>query len=186
MGILDHLTCLLRNLYTGQETEAEAPILWPPDVKSQLIRKDPDTGEDWRQEEKGLAEDKIVGWCREPAWGIPHGKGHEERGLTNTKVGSGLRDPPGLSWASTPKTRVCLLYCVMLSTNSSDINRGLSHHHLFLEKVNLELLDNKSPGHNKSVSIQKPLWWLSSLPARLLQLRMCLFVASRPWEAQEA
>ena len=84
------------------------------------------------------------------------GKGHEERGLTNTKAGSGLRGPPGLSRASTPKSRVCLLYCVMLSTNSSDINRGLSPHHLFLEKVNLELLDNKSPGHNKSVSIQNP------------------------------
>ena len=39
----------------------------------------------------------------------------------------------------------------------SDINRGLSLHHLFQEKVNLELLDNKSPGHNKSVSIQNPL-----------------------------
>ena len=46
---------------------------------------------------------------------------------------------------------------VVLSTYSSDINRGLSPIHLFLEKVNLELLDNKSPGHNKSVSIQKPL-----------------------------
>ena len=56
----------------------------------------------------------------------------------------------------------------------------------FLEKVNLELLDNKSPGHNKSVSIQKPLWWLSSLPARLFQLCMWLFAASRPQEAQEA
>ena len=64
--------------------------------------------------------------------------------------------PPGFSRASTPKTRVCLLYRVMLSTYSSNINRGLSPHHLFLEKVNLELLDNKSPGH-KSVSIQKPL-----------------------------
>ena len=42
--------------------------------------------------------------------------------------------------------------------------KGLSPHQLFLEKVNLELLDNKSPGHNKSVSIPKPLWWLSSLP----------------------
>ena len=71
-------------------------------------------------------------------------------------------------------------------TNSSDINRGLSLHHLFLEKVNLELLDNKSPGHNKSVSIQKPLWWLSSLPARLLQLCMWLFAASQLREAQEA
>ena len=56
-----------------------------------------------------------------------------------------------------PKTRICLLYCVMLSAYSSDINRVLSPHHLFLEKVNLELLDNKSPGHNKSVSIQTPL-----------------------------
>ena len=176
-------TCLLRNLYIGQETEAEAPILWPSDVKSQLIRKDPDTGKDWRQEEKGLTEDKIVGWCQEPAWGI-HGKGHEERGLTNTKAGSGLRDPPGLSWASTPKTRVCLLYCVMLSTNSSDINRGLSPHHL-----NLELLDNKSPGHNKSVSIQNPsddfLACLTGLSG-LLQLCMWLFAASRSREAQEA
>ena len=98
-----------------------------------------------------------------------HGKGHEERGLTNAKAGSGLMGPPGLSWASTPKTRVCLLYCVMLSTYSSGINRGLSPHHLFLEKVNLELLDNKSPGHNKSVLIQKPLWWLSSLPDRFVQ-----------------
>ena len=96
------------------------------------------------------------------------GKGHEERDLTNTKAGSGLRGPPGLSWASTPQTRVWLLYCVMLSTYSSDINRGLSPHHLFLEKVNLELSDNKSPGHNKSVPIQKPLWWLSSLPDRFI------------------
>ena len=86
-----------------------------------------------------------------------HGKGHEERGLTNAKVGSDLRGPPGFSQVSTLKTRVCLLYCAILSTYSSDINRGLSPHHPFLEKVNLELLDNKSPGHNKSVSIQKPL-----------------------------
>ena len=43
-------------------TDAEAPILWPPDVKTWLIRKDPDTGKDWRQEEKGTTEDKMVGW----------------------------------------------------------------------------------------------------------------------------
>ena len=35
------------------DAEAEAPILWPPDIKSQLIGKDPDAGEDWRQGEKG-------------------------------------------------------------------------------------------------------------------------------------
>ena len=38
------------------KTDAEAPILWPPDVKSQFIRKDPDAGKDWRQEEKGTTE----------------------------------------------------------------------------------------------------------------------------------
>ena len=42
--------------------EAETPILWPPDAKSQLIRKDPDAGKDWRQEEKGMTEDEMVGW----------------------------------------------------------------------------------------------------------------------------
>ena len=68
-----------------------------------------------------------------------HGKGHEERSLTNTKAGSGLRGPPGLSRASTPKTRVCLPYIIMLSTYSSDITRGAIPDRLSLEKVNLEL-----------------------------------------------
>ena len=129
MGIPNHLTCLLRNLYVGQEAivrtghgttdwfqiwevahqsfilspclftlyaqyimrnarldEAQAgikiarrsvnklwytiyttlvvktPILWPPDVKSWLIRKDPDAGKDWGQEEKWMTEDEMVGW----------------------------------------------------------------------------------------------------------------------------
>ena len=44
------------------DAKAETPILWPPHVKSWLIGKDPDTGKDWRQEEKGTTEDKIVGW----------------------------------------------------------------------------------------------------------------------------
>ena len=43
-------------------TEAEAPILWPPDMKNWLIGKDPDAGKDWRQEEKGITEDEMVGW----------------------------------------------------------------------------------------------------------------------------
>ena len=42
----------------GTDAEADAPILWPPDAKSWLIWKDPDAGKDWRQEEKGLTEDK--------------------------------------------------------------------------------------------------------------------------------
>ena len=42
------------------DAEVEAPILWPPDVKSWLIRKDPNAGEDWRQEEKGMTEEEMV------------------------------------------------------------------------------------------------------------------------------
>ena len=44
------------------DAEAEAPILWPADAKNQLIGKDPDSEKDWRQEEKGMAEDEMVGW----------------------------------------------------------------------------------------------------------------------------
>ena len=47
---------------TDDEAEAEAPILWPLDAKSWLIGKDPDAGKDWGQEDKGAAENKMVGW----------------------------------------------------------------------------------------------------------------------------
>ena len=43
------------------DAEAEAPILWPPDVTSQLTEQDPDAGKDWRQEEKRATEDEMAG-----------------------------------------------------------------------------------------------------------------------------
>ena len=50
-------------IVTGRtDAEAEAPILWPPDEKNWLTGKDPDAGKDWRQEEKGMAEDEMAGW----------------------------------------------------------------------------------------------------------------------------
>ena len=52
----------LRMFIGRTDAEAEAPVLWPPDPKSQPIGKDPDAGKDWRQEEKGTTEDKMVGW----------------------------------------------------------------------------------------------------------------------------
>ena len=85
-----------------------------------------------------------------------HGKGHEEE-TRQAKASRISREPPWTYLSIYPKTRICLPYYIMPFTNSSDINRRLSTHHLFLEKVNLELLDNKFHGHNKSVSIQKPL-----------------------------
>ena len=43
------------------DAEAETPILWPPDAKNWLIRKDPDAGKDWKQEEMGMTEDEPPG-----------------------------------------------------------------------------------------------------------------------------
>ena len=45
-----------------RDAEAETPVLWPPDAKNWLIRKDPDAGKDWKQETKGMTEDEMAGW----------------------------------------------------------------------------------------------------------------------------
>ena len=65
-----------------RRTGAEAPILWPPDAKSQLIGKDSDAGKDWGQEEKGTTEDEMARWHhrldgREFEWtpGVGDGQG---------------------------------------------------------------------------------------------------------------
>ena len=62
--------------------EAEAPILWPSDMKNWLIRKDPDAGKDWRWEKKGITDDGMVGWHHwldghefEQALGVVDGQG---------------------------------------------------------------------------------------------------------------
>ena len=43
-----------------ERTDAEAPILWPPDVTSQLIGKDPHAGKGWGKEEKGTIKDEML------------------------------------------------------------------------------------------------------------------------------
>ena len=65
------------------DAEAEAPILWPPDVKNWLIGNDPDSGKDWGQEDNGKTEDEMVGWHHwlnghefEQASGVDNGQGH--------------------------------------------------------------------------------------------------------------
>ena len=64
------------------DAEAETPILWPPDTKNWLIWKDPDSGKDWRQEEKGTTEVEMVGWHHQLS-------GHE-------------LSPGGLWWSGSP------------------------------------------------------------------------------------
>ena len=56
-------------VFTGKtDVEAETPVLWPPDVNSWLIWKDPDAGKDWGKEERGKAEDEMVGWHHQWTW----------------------------------------------------------------------------------------------------------------------
>ena len=80
------------------DAEAETPILWPLDVKNWLIGKDLDAGKDWRQEEKGMTENEMVGWhhwfnehefAQAPGGGDRHGSlacyspwGHKESDMT--------------------------------------------------------------------------------------------------------
>ena len=52
---------ILKEISPEYSLEAETPILWPPDTKNWLIGKDSDAGKDWRQEEKGMTEDEMVG-----------------------------------------------------------------------------------------------------------------------------
>ena len=64
------------------DAETEDPVLWPADSKNWLIRKEPDSGEDWSREEKGMTENEIVEWHHrlsglefEQAPGIGDGQG---------------------------------------------------------------------------------------------------------------
>ena len=66
------------------DVEAETPILWPPDAKNWLIRKDPDAGKDWRREEKGTTEDEMVGshhWLNGHEFEQPLGAGDGQGNL---------------------------------------------------------------------------------------------------------
>ena len=54
-------------IFTGRtDTEAETPLLWPPDVKSQLTEKDPDAGKNWRRE-KGMGDRGWDDWMESPS-----------------------------------------------------------------------------------------------------------------------
>ena len=96
-----------RWIFIGKtDAEAEAPIFWPPDLKSQLIGKDPDAGKNWSQEEKGLTEDEMVGWHH---W------------LSGHEVGQTLGDSEGQG----------SLVCCSQSTGLQKLGRDLVTEHLW-------------------------------------------------------
>jgi len=76
-------------IFTGR-TDAEALILWPPDVKSWLTGKDPDIRKDWGKAEKGMIEDEIVGWLN----------GHEFEQILGNSEGQGSMAWQSMGWQS--------------------------------------------------------------------------------------
>ena len=77
-----HFTSILKEINPEYSVDDETPILWPPESNNWLIRKSPDAGKDWGQEEKWTAEDEMVGWHYwlnghdfEKALGIGDGQG---------------------------------------------------------------------------------------------------------------
>ena len=86
--------------------EAETPILWPPDANSWLTWKDPDSGKDWRQEEKGTTEDEMVGWHHQlnrHGFGWTLRVGHRQRGLVCSSSWGGKESDrtEQLNWTGT-------------------------------------------------------------------------------------
>ena len=120
------------------DVEAEAPILRPPDAKSQLIGKDPDAGKDWGQEEKGTTEDEMV---RQHQWF----NGHESEQTLGDGEGQGslLCCSPWVAnsrtWLSDWTTKICYMVDAALGTeNFSRCFWNLLHcpvNSLVLEKV---------------------------------------------------
>ena len=103
----DQTSQSLRKSVIGR-TDAEAPILWPPDLKNWLIWKDPDAGKDWGQEEKGTTEDEMVGWHHrldehefEQALGVGDGQGSLACCSPWGRRESNMTEP--LNWTELPR-----------------------------------------------------------------------------------
>ena len=85
------------------DAEAESPILWPPDMKSWLIGKDPDAGKNWQQEEKGTTEDEMAGWHhglhgRQSEWTLGVGDGQGGLAFCDSWGIKELDMPEWLNW----------------------------------------------------------------------------------------
>ena len=84
------------------DAETETPILRPPGAKDRLIGKDPDAGKGWRQEEKGMTEDEMVGWHHRLNG---HGLGGLQELVMDTKSQTWLSNWTELNWTTKPWKR---------------------------------------------------------------------------------
>ena len=131
------------------DVEAEAPILWPPYVKSWLIWKDPDSGKDWGQEEKGTTEDEMLGWpvgdgqgglaCCDP-WG------HKELDMTERLNWTEL----SLVWQSR-LSRGSLCFQEMFPLIRFEPGRGL---HLMMYRTEWPIRREDSPVEDSPIPLQ--------------------------------
>ena len=103
------------------DTEAETPVLWPPDEKSWLIWKHPDAGKDWGQEEKGMTEDEMVGWHHQlngHGFGWTPGVGDRERDVVCCDSW-GLKESDTAEWLNWLTCHEAIRkQCLILSTSS--------------------------------------------------------------------
>ena len=102
------------------DAEAEIPVLWPPHAKNWLIGKDPDAGKDWRQEEKGMTDDEMVGWHHwlnrqeaEQALGVGGGQGSLAHCSLWGRSQTRLSDWIELNWDTN-----CLKHSISLMNNN--------------------------------------------------------------------
>ena len=90
--------------------KAEAPVLWPHDVKSQLTGKDPDAGKEWRQGENGMTKDEMIGWHHRlngQEFGQTLGDGEGQGSLACCSLW-GHKDSDTTEWLNSNKILLCL------------------------------------------------------------------------------
>ena len=114
-------------LFIGRtDVEAETPTLWPPDVKSWLIWKDPDARKDWEQGQKGMTDDEMVGWHHQlngHVFGWTPGVGYGQGGLAccSSWCCKELQTTEWLNWTGLKSSLFSSLN-LFLSAGTSPIN----------------------------------------------------------------
>ena len=112
------------------DVEAETPILWPPDVKSWLIGKNPDAGKDWGQEEKGMTEDEMVQWHHRlngHGFALTPGAGDGQGGLACCASQEESDMTERLNWTEL-MTVTCLLLFYRLNLETENVVSQIHRH----------------------------------------------------------
>ena len=97
------------DFFGRNDAKAEAPVFWPPHVKSWLIGEDSDAGRDWGQEEKGTAEDEMAGWHHwldglESEWILGDGEGQGGLACCDSW---GCKESDTTEWLNWTELKVC-------------------------------------------------------------------------------